>query len=624
MRAPLPRVQINPIEAQGPAPGPRFVQPVDTAGPQAEAVGNALGRFAANAFRAADEAQADIDEARIREADTAADDAWRMALRDPQNGYLTRVGKDASQAYRTQVFEEADKRVDEIASKLETPEQRRNFAAIAARRRESAMQMADQHQVREARAYNMGETKARAERFAQSAADAYGTDQYAEMRAAAEAEVGSYARQAGFGAASEQATALRQTIMGPMHADVVQRLVTEGKSAEANGYLGEIPPQDFAPGVRVRLQKLVAAGTADDLSWKVATFVAEKAPGDLGKQREMLDAMRSGGQIKDQEVYDRALARLRADASEQWTQQQRARVESMREFEDAVQLNPVESWDQLDATTQQKLINSGNENTAKLFLRQGRQFVTSNEGLAELLALSDEDLAKVEDFTTLRAKLQHHLSPANMQSLQRRWDRATNKKTARGLGVTDIDEVVLFASRDAKLIGKNPSFEETDRLDRIQHEVKVRLAGQMVDDNLVRKTFAEVVATMGTAPKADVKLAVPIDVMSDHARNHMIVETGVPGVRLVGPLVSTTDPGDIVYSPSALDAEVADIRKININNTAKAKATGGVWTPLPETRDYAIRRMAERRAAEVRAQIDRDQWPKWNTAKYGPPWWGPK
>ena len=122
-------------------------------GQQMVSAGSAFGEVAVKM-------QADVNEAKVKEADNAIADSIREVLHNPETGYLTQTGKAAIDSYKP-AAEAIDKTLKSAGEGLENDAQKRMYAEVAMRRRQQALGMAETHVAQQTKQYNIDATVAR-------------------------------------------------------------------------------------------------------------------------------------------------------------------------------------------------------------------------------------------------------------------------------------------------------------------------------------------------------------------------------------------------------------------------------------------------------------------------------
>lgn len=261
----MPRVPLPSVRPQEPQSG-RFsapqVAPVqNAAGQQIQQLGGALQQAGGAAVSIGTHLQQQFDLARAKEADNLASDVFREQM----GAYLQTVGKGATGDTRTQTFESIREKLNEIGQSLGTPTQRALFREKVDARMQDALFKADKHEADQVFAYELSESKARAQAFRLDATNADPeTDEFTTYHDNMLRELDGVADKLGLPADSAQRVALKLEETTKLHLGMVDRLLTEGKTQEAKTFYADYRDEIAAPAREQVEKTLKTAGVKDE------------------------------------------------------------------------------------------------------------------------------------------------------------------------------------------------------------------------------------------------------------------------------------------------------------------------------------------------------------------------
>ncbi|MCA8954055.1 MAG: hypothetical protein KDE27_31395 [Planctomycetes bacterium] len=224
--------------------GGQAIQPMqETAGEQAQALGQAVGSLGQAAVRLGQAWQRDVDEAAVNGADSAMAEHLHQILDDANGGYMHAIGKDAID--RLDGTQQELKKVREGLMKGLTPNQAKVFKRVADARLERAMARVHGRAADQSRVYAAGEATGRLQVLA---ADAYkmavsGDEEAASVAlGTAKAQARRVAELNGYG--PEQAAALVRKTTSSVHAMTITALIDRGQTDRAGELLGRAEKAD--------------------------------------------------------------------------------------------------------------------------------------------------------------------------------------------------------------------------------------------------------------------------------------------------------------------------------------------------------------------------------------------
>ena len=315
----FPRAQLQPVRSQtGGAQG--SVEPVrDVTGQQMQRIGQGMQALGESITNVADSYQDQLDLATSARSVNLMADEIRMAMEDPQGGYLNALGMQAGPERRKQTFDQLQKARGRIEGLLQNETQRLNFKMQADRMMLSAATEADRHQEKQVRVYRAGETKQSIDTQIGEAIKLAGTDDGEVAKLSALRDADALADLYGWEKDSVQRSALRTETTTKLHSGVIDKYLAAGRSDLARGYLSSIPKGEMDEQQMTRAQAAVRTSTVADESTRAAfAYVdqAKKRGGSLEQQfkyaTEIADYSFKGGKITA-EMRDATIARIGAE-----------------------------------------------------------------------------------------------------------------------------------------------------------------------------------------------------------------------------------------------------------------------------------------------------------------------
>jgi|SRR5215510_8429632 len=256
-------------------------------------------------------------------------DAWRRdAIYDPQNGALTKKGKDAF-GLPEQVDSDFEKMASDLGATMVTPEQKLGFARAAAQMRQQVQLETRRHVDREMQTYTAEETKARvANGIAQTIRTSTAPDKdghvdpsrgLAELNAVVD-DFKSVAPQMGLtpGQIEEQ----ERDIRTKAHEGTIRALLADNKPQAAKVYFEEVSSQ-VDPERHDEIKAMLKTGSVRaDAQKETDRIVSDPKLTTLEQQRA------EAKKISDPEVQDEVLSRIEHENAVKKQQEQQAREDS--------------------------------------------------------------------------------------------------------------------------------------------------------------------------------------------------------------------------------------------------------------------------------------------------------
>lgn len=264
--------------------------PKDVSGAQVQEMGAALTKSGTGIMDIVRVAQNDADTARAKEIDNSLADTIRVALYDPENGYLSKPGKRAWDS-RGETVKSLQESVKNLESGLTNDLQRYLFKKAATQRMQSAMLQIDSHAMNQVKIYRGAETKARMDGFKQDALTSWaGWEEpggmFAKNKAGMMNEAKGLAEIIGAPEESAQYQQLVQAATTQLHSDVLNNMISLGRTTEAKKYYdAAIKAKEILPDkideLNTKVKVATTATEGDNLAEEAfAAFMKDRGPND--------------------------------------------------------------------------------------------------------------------------------------------------------------------------------------------------------------------------------------------------------------------------------------------------------------------------------------------------------
>ena len=306
-QVPIPSVPLDASGSPGfQAPGvQRFGDP--RAG-QIDQFGRSLTEVGATIASIAEDMQDEVDTSSAKESYTQFADFVNEKLSNPEGGYLYSVGKDAVGARREALMKELSQRVQDQSSGLQNERQRRKFNDAAARHMIGVRDRVYGHEAEQMRIWSIGQSKAMLEQSIENAIEAYfgrpvpgheqdasdvakaaevramasGTpdenaallvlpqgqepkrNEFEQQKSSAVEEANHLADLQGLPKDSVVRKRMVRDKLGSLHAGIVGKMVSMGRSDEALRYLGNIKSGEIDPEALTSLTLSTRKASIDD------------------------------------------------------------------------------------------------------------------------------------------------------------------------------------------------------------------------------------------------------------------------------------------------------------------------------------------------------------------------
>lgn len=248
-------------------------------------------------------------EARAKERDNKLADAYRDLLHNPETGFLNQAGKNAIDGRKATV-EALGKVEQQFLNEEMSPMERRNFVALAARRKESAMLQIDTHTSGQQRAFSINQTAARAESQVQDMSANWGgyndpASTYSTAKATGLREIDNLAKLQGWD--KDITDGKKREFLSGAHKTVIDNMLASEKTTDAKAYFekfgGEIDERT-KDGIRKELRHGSVKSDSLNLSYDLGSKY-----GGLQAQTKAADELFKAGKI-DAETRDATVQRL--------------------------------------------------------------------------------------------------------------------------------------------------------------------------------------------------------------------------------------------------------------------------------------------------------------------------
>lgn len=434
----------------------RVVPQENPYGRSAQEFGGALEAAGHAALRVEDILQERVDRAKAREADAKLADVFREKLTAP-GGFLTTEGRatiDGRADFLKQIDTERQNLLDTLS-----PRQRELIADSDESRYQHTRNAIDGHYARQVDAYDLSEREARAGSLAQDAVASYfmpanptaatpaqdpqkgannqgvggvdpGGDEpeavkragFEDNRIAALAEIEGIARRKGLGPEATKSAVAKMN--DQIHGAIMSQLVDKGRALEAADYLARYE-KDMTPLARARVEKTIHDGGVKEQAQALSVWL--RPQGTVMEQVAVLDELHSKKNIP-LEVRDEAERRLLHNASVKNSFQAAEGRKALEEAQIHMQL-PANRGKSISQDQREKLRTFGQEGAFDLWIAQGGQFITTNNGLQRVQRVTDEELgSKYATADELLADYQNDLNPDDQGKLVLRWKKARGEK----------------------------------------------------------------------------------------------------------------------------------------------------------------------------------------------------
>lgn len=420
------------LSAQIQAPGVAPVQ--DQTGRQLQQFGRGLEIAGQGAQRLGDEITESEDNARIKEADALFADYVRGAL-NPNDGYRSRLGKDAGEGYKQVQQDIADKRKF-LAGTLRNDRQRQLFDQTAQVRVGQAQGVIDGHAAQQTRVYEMAETAASIEgRKADYQASLGDPNAMALHMQLLRNDVADLAEMNGRGPKEAKRMLLEQETA--MHGAALDGFIGAGETASARDYFRAYEGS-MEVGARERARSIISKAELGDRAQSLLMKHADKSLLDV---IELSDKEHAAGKISD---------KVRAE----WVRRAESRTlvtrreTSIREANALQQAQEMIALGPLPPDVQQELEDTDQQWKLDAWVAGDGAWKTTPYGFKQYLTVTDGELAEFksaeEVFSTYRAEM----SDRDLGGMVARW-KGVQVAIGKAAGLSDED--ALKINRDKQL-----------------------------------------------------------------------------------------------------------------------------------------------------------------------------
>lgn len=489
----LPGVGADVYRAN-PARGPGVVQQEDHTGEQIEDLGSGFVR-AGGAIADFQEREREA-RAKGRTSRHAEDNA--TIFTDHDTGYDYARGKDAVDRH-PQVLKQIEEAYQRALADADDDELDLVMPAAEARRRE-AIARANHRRETEGRTYLIGETAAQAQAFGNeySQAKLDGQEERARARKVlALQEVDEHSHLMGWPLDGPQATAARLSATTAMHQQVLDRMVVDGRAADAAAYLeasrGEIDPE-VLPRVQGAVERATTGLRASHLAGQIEARVMQRVTENRGTLSEPpapspldpLHRLAEAGEMVNELVSNGSLSPAEAKATADVLQSNilrraadEARVgrQSLDGALDMLRQNPLGGVTALSPVLQEDLARRGLLESARSFVSNGGAFRTSDPSLvAAALALPDETLRSLSADSVYVA-LRGRLSDPDLKVVMAKHAVANGVEVAKNSDTLTWNQELEEAAKVLNILPRTSTTTRTqaDAFDRFRIEIDAEL-----------------------------------------------------------------------------------------------------------------------------------------------------
>ena len=272
-------------------------------------------------------------EAKAKERDNKLAAAYRDLLHAPETGFLNQAGKNAIDG-RKGTVEAIDKIEQQFLSEEMSAMERRNFLALSARRKESALLQIDTHTSHQTREFSINQTAARAESQVQDMSANWGgyndpNSTYSTAKATGLREIENLAALNGWD--KDITDGKKRAWLSGAHKTVIDNMLASEKTTDAKAYFekfgGEIDERT-KDGIKKELRHSSVKSESLNLSYELAKV------GGLSAQTKAADDLFKAGKI-DAETRDATVQRLEHNYT---------RAKSMQEEGNKAMRGQLQEW----------------------------------------------------------------------------------------------------------------------------------------------------------------------------------------------------------------------------------------------------------------------------------------
>jgi hypothetical protein len=304
-----------------------------------------------------------IDTAMVKEMDNRLADNINSILNDQDQGFLYKTGKDAldSKEAAQKAIQES---IEGIKPLLQNDIQKSMFGRVA---RDRVMQAENQiigHSFKEAKNYDLKETKGRLERTIQSGVNSfYGWKDKGSSYETNKKNViaGAEDMARAMGAGPEETEQIKLAATTKLHTDVINQMKSQNLGEDAKEYFnemvkrGEIDPEQ-SDDLREKVDAASLNTQADTLASQAFVQLGPKKPNDAVMISDMEEYIRKQAG-SNEELQEKAIAGVKARAASFNAQQQELRAVNIGKVWDAYDagtpmtvIENSEAWDALTGT----------------------------------------------------------------------------------------------------------------------------------------------------------------------------------------------------------------------------------------------------------------------------------
>jgi len=332
-------------------------------------------------------------EAKAKERDNKLAAAYRDLLHAPETGFLNQAGKNAIDG-RKGTVEAIDKIEQQFLSEEMSAMERRNFLALSARRKESALLQIDTHTSHQTREFSINQTAARAESQVQDMSANWGgyndpNSTYSTAKATGLREIENLAALNGWD--KDITDGKKRAFLSGAHKTVIDNMLANEKTTDAKAYFekfgGEIDER-----TKDGIKKELRTGSVKSESLGLQFELEAKYGGNYDAAIRDLK-----GRAKDKsvsaEIHDATLTRLEHARSQAEHRTNKAELYSLGQAYDWISKNPDKPL--MDMPTQLRTANLKHLPSLEAFSKNQGRGETDDGVYYKLSQMSAAEFSKV-------------------------------------------------------------------------------------------------------------------------------------------------------------------------------------------------------------------------------------
>lgn len=506
----LPQVIQDPQRSQAGQVNGNVTPLRDATGQQAAALGDAMQQAGQAVTSVADRYQDNIDIAKSAQAENRLRDVMRVHLEEPETGFLTTVGSQASEERRKQSFDQIERSRRDIEKGLDNEAQKANFRDQSTRMLGTASSLAARHRDRESSNFMAGQLKARSMNSIDEATKLAGTDAGEVAKLSALDDIEEWGRATGI--SDEEIRAAKMQATTSLHETVVRGLGKNGVASVAAQYLeansAEISADrlaDLRDYTRRAGETEASAAVSDAAQRQAVAEMSDRWRKDGTKHRKLdiEESWQRASEIVRRNdklpigVRDKALDRIEADYKQTKLNEARRGNAVAEQATKWLLDNPFAGPDGLPDDLAQAVDTAGVREEVNAFANSNRRYVSDPATSAGLWMMSDEKLRSIppellwrqyrgkldnQDLETLMARQRRSMGASSKndevaitraERIKDSYYELAKQKRGQELSPEKAKEFVEFKKRVQQRINYEPQDREitAERLQQILDEV---------------------------------------------------------------------------------------------------------------------------------------------------------